>query len=59
MNNRLKKWVASRFCKSITQSNDNPRVSAPLKKANVQKWDAPKKWFPLTYAKMRAYTMGS
>jgi hypothetical protein len=32
---------ASHFCKTITQSNDKPRLSAPLKKANVQKWDAP------------------
>ncbi len=32
---------ASHFGKSITQSNDSPRVSAPLKTANVQKLDAP------------------
>ncbi len=38
-----KKRGASHFCKSITESNDNPRGSAPLKKANVPNWDAPKK----------------
>ena len=39
----FKRRGASHFGKSITQSNDRPRVSVPLKTANVQKWDAPKR----------------
>jgi hypothetical protein len=32
---------ASPFRKIITQSNETARVLDPLKRANVQKWDAP------------------